>query len=277
MTDDEVCTRIDDGVREPDDIAPVAAEVALVAGRDVLTVGALGASVHRDDDDVGRPRRAAHEPLRGADVRERRRPLVRGEADERHVDRAHGLHADLAAPARMSDADRGEGVDRLPETCLAEVVRVVVREADDGEAGVREPRGVRRWDAEGAALGTPRRARRHPALGERPLEVPQHDVARKIRLDVGEERATPVGRHVGHRAERDVAGRGDRDRHGRRRGGRHLPDDRRRRRLRDRRDSATIGHRLLRAAHEERDDHSAHGDDSACTHDQRDDPHGAPL
>ena len=46
-----------------------------------------------------------------------------------------------------------------------------------------------------------------------------------------------------------------------------------RRRSLDRLDGSRLGGRLLDAPDEERDDEHAQGDDSARTHDQRDDPH----
>ena len=53
MADHEVGAGVDDRVREADDVAAVLAEEELGAGADVLLVRALGAGVHRDDDEVG--------------------------------------------------------------------------------------------------------------------------------------------------------------------------------------------------------------------------------
>ena len=51
-------------MRERDRVAAVLAEEALRAGSDVLVVGALGARVHRHDDEVGPRVGLLHERLR---------------------------------------------------------------------------------------------------------------------------------------------------------------------------------------------------------------------
>src|SRR5581483_3813935 len=77
----------------------------------------------------------------------------------------------------------------------AEVQRVVVREVEDGEAGALQRAGVRRRRAEGEAVrasGTALRIAR--VAGERPLEVPEDDVARQLPADALEERVAAARR-----------------------------------------------------------------------------------
>ena len=168
----------------------------------------------------------------------------------------------------MADAGGGQRLDRLAQSRLAEVEGMVVRQADDREAGVAEPR--RGVDAIAAALasGTPR----DPAVGKRALEVAEDDVAREVGLDVGEEAATVVGREIAApNAMSPVAvieigtgvGGCSGTCSGRGRGAGWATVRRRR-----------AGRRLLGAVDEQRDHDGAQGDDCACTHDQRDDPHG---
>ena len=75
-----------------------------------------------DDDDVRDVVGGAHELSRAGDVRQRRRPRVRGEADRRHADPPDLLHGDLPRAPRMEEPDAVERRDRLVEPFLAGVL-----------------------------------------------------------------------------------------------------------------------------------------------------------
>ena len=177
------------------------------------------------------------------------------------------LHGDLPGAAGPLETDARERVGRLAQTVGAEVVRVVVREVHHGEARLLEPARVRGRRLEGEAVRRPLAALRPASGRQRALEVPEHDVAGEVGLDVREERASAVRRQVRRRAHHDVARRDDRDD--------ALGDLRacrllHRRRLRLRRGRLDGGHvrsrsrrRLRPAVDEQREDERARGDDRA--------------
>src|SRR5262245_20910877 len=99
MTDDKVCPRVDHRVGELDWITPVLPEGGLRARSDVDRVGAFGAHMHLDDDDLGHGGRFGDDLLRLVDVVERVAPGVRAEAGYRDLDARHVHHGYLTGRA----------------------------------------------------------------------------------------------------------------------------------------------------------------------------------
>ena len=200
---DEIGARAHDRVREGDRVPAVLAEEPLRPRPDVLVVGALGAGVHRHDHDV-RPRVGlAHEPLGGRKIQQRLRPRVRREAEHRDADPAHVHVRDLARPPRRQQPRLPDGRDRVGLPGRAVVERVVVGEVHHREPRLPEERRIRDRRPEREAARAARGALGGAALGQRPLEVPEHDVAGEVEADCLEVRLGRPGDH------RDVAGDGE--------------------------------------------------------------------
>ena len=277
VADDDVRARVDDRMGERDDVASILAEVHLGSRPHVRVIRALRTGVHGDDDDVCLRRGRLHETPGGRDILELLRPRVWRKADHRHPDLADLLVGDLARTPRVRETLSRERGKRLRLPGRAVVERVVVREVHHREAGLAQPRRVRRRRLEGVTVGAAGTALRTASRGESPLEVPEHDIAGEIGLDTVEERPAAGGRQVRCRAHHDVADGGDRDDpcgHGARRL-RHddglLDGDDLRCRL------CRLGYRCRCAVDEQREEEPGRHNDGTRSQDECDEPHGKLL
>ncbi len=117
VADDEIGAGLDDGAGEGAQVAAVLAEEALVTGGHVLAIGALGAAVHRDDDEVGALLRLRDDPRRLGEVAQVVRAGGGRERDDRDAAAADLEARHLARRAGVADAEgveRGAGGGRGP-------------------------------------------------------------------------------------------------------------------------------------------------------------------
>ena len=150
--DDELGSVVDHGVGEAAEIAAIFADEALVAGGYVLVSGAFGASMKRDDDDVGFGPGCADGVDGVIEIKEVVTRGVGGKGDDGDSGAADGQVGDVADFSGMSDAQGIEDVAGTGAPFLPEIEGVIVGQTHDGEAGGLEILSVAGGDAKGIAV-----------------------------------------------------------------------------------------------------------------------------